>query len=249
MKFRIVILAAGKGKRMKSELPKTLTPVNGKPILGYLLDAVKESGLDPKPVVVVGHGREHICDAFGAACEYAVQEEQLGTGHAVRMAKDAVGDADTVIVLYGDHPFISAETIKRLADTHAESKGVITMMTVTVPDFEGWRAVFKGWSRVLRDGDGEVVGDVQVKDASEEQLKIHELNPCFLCFKAEWLWPKLEGLKNENAQGEYYLTDLVAAACAEGQDIMTIPVSPEEAVGINSPEERDLAERLTSARV
>lgn len=249
MKFRVVVLAAGKGKRMKSELPKTLTLVNGKPILGYVLEAIRVSGMDTQPVIVVGHGREHICDAFGQQCQYAIQEEQLGTGHALRCAKEQASDADAVMVLYGDHPFISAESITRLAEEHAQKQNTLTMMTVTVPSFEGWYQAFLNMGRIVRDVNGALVGIREYKDASEETRAIQEVNPALFCFDAAWMWAQLDALKNENAQGEYYLTDLVAMAFEQGKSISTIPLAPEEAIGINSPEERELAERLTTGNV
>lgn len=233
---------------MKSELPKALTPVAGKPILEHLLTSVAESGLDPLPVVVIGHERKRICDAFGASCAYAVQEEQLGTGHAVKSAQETVGNTDAVIVLYGDHPFVSAQSIQRLAREHETRGSVLTMMTTTIPSVDGWYKAFESWGRIIRDVSGHVVANRQHKDASEEERAILERDPAMYCFNANWLWDRLARLKNENSQGEYYLTDLARMAFEEGQEIATVAIPPEEAIGINSPEEKEIAERIALER-
>ncbi len=248
MKFRVVILAAGKGARMKSDVPKALTPVGGKPILQYLVESVKASGLDPEPIVVVGHEGNRLCDVFGQACEYVVQDKQLGTGHAVLAAKDAVGGADAVIVLYGDHPFISAETLRKLARRHGERGNAVTMMTTTVPTFSDWYRAFSHWGRILRGKDGHIVGIRQYKDAGEAERQIREVDPALFCFDTKWLWKNIEQLKNENVQGEYYLTDLIGMAVAQGQKISSIDIASEEVIGINTQEEREIAEQVLTQR-
>lgn len=244
MQFRFVILAAGKGSRMGSDTPKALTLVNGRPILSYLVEATKVSGMDGIPVVVVGHGKERICEAFGETCDYVVQEEQLGTGHAVKSAKLAVQDADALVVFYGDHPFISAQTIQHLTKQHEERGNTITMMTAMLPSFDGWYRAFMHWSRILRGPDGHIVGDRQYKDATEEERKILEVNPCLFCFKTSWLWENIEKLQNQNSQSEYYLTDLIGMAVSQGEKISSIDVAPEEVMGINTPEELAIAEGI-----
>lgn len=229
---------------MKSDKPKVLTLVGGKPILAHLLDAVIASGIDPRPVVVVGYKADDVRKVTGDRCVYAEQTEQLGTGHAVTSAKEAVGDAQTVVVLYGDHPFIKAQTLRALAARHAERGNTVTLMTATVPSFDGWYAAFERWGRILRGADGHITSIREYKDAGTPERAMREVNPALFCFDAAWLWPHLKALRNENAQKEYYLTDLVAAALASGGKISSIPVDPEEVIGINTPEERDVAERL-----
>ncbi|OGL66988.1 hypothetical protein A2856_00640 [Candidatus Uhrbacteria bacterium RIFCSPHIGHO2_01_FULL_63_20] len=246
--FRVVILAAGKGTRMKSELPKALVPVAGKPILQHLLENISLSGLDPKPVVVIGHERQHICDAFGGRCDYAVQEFQKGTAHAVMSAKPKVGESDAVIVLYGDHPFVSQHSLRKLAKRHVGERNVLTMMTATVPSFDGWHKVFQQWGRILRDQAGKITGIREYKDAYEVERAIREVNPALMCFDAGWLWTNIEKVRPNNAQGELYLTDLVALAFAQGQKIDTLEILPEEAIGINSPEELEIAEAILERR-
>jgi len=121
---------------MDQELPKPLTPINGKPILQYLIESIDASGVDNDPVVVIGGEEEPLCEAFDRGCTYAVQEEQLGTAHAVASAREQLTDADAVIVLYGDHPFVRTDSLRSLSDKHVASDAVITMMTSKVPHFD-----------------------------------------------------------------------------------------------------------------
>ena len=241
---RIVILAAGKGKRMgPSDRPKVLHTILGKPMLAYVLDAVVESGVDAKPVIVVGHMAEHVRAVCGTACEYATQPELRGTGDAVMRARPLLeAGAENVMVLVGDQPFVTSRTIRRVADAHASSEATMTLGTVTVPDFDGWRAPFADFGRVVRDASGDVLRIVEVKDAAPEILALKEINPSYYCFKAAWLWKALEGLTTDNASGEYYLTDLLGRAIAEGETVTTVPIPPEEALGVNTPEQLAIAE-------
>lgn len=248
MKFKVIILAAGKGTRMHSQVPKALTPINGKPILQYLYESIQSSPVDHKPVVVIGPERQRLCEVFDGVCEYAVQEEQLGTGHAVMVAREAVGEADALIVLYGDHPFISARTLQRLSELHERAGGVVTMMTTTVPSFDDWRSAYLHWGRILRSETGEIIGIREFKDATESEQLIREVNPALYCFDTSWLWQNIELIKNTNAKGEYYLTDLVELAVAQGYKITSMSIAPEEAVGINTQEERDIAEAVLARR-
>jgi len=247
---RIIILAAGKGKRMgPSDRPKVLHTILGKPMLAYVLDAVVESGIDAKPVVIVGHMAEHVRTVCGSACEYATQTELRGTGDAVARARALLeASADNVIVLVGDQPFVTAGTIRRVVDAHASSGATLTLGTVTVPDFDDWRGAFADFGRIVRDGDGEVASIVEVKDAAPEQLAIKEINPSYYCFKSAWLWKSLESLTSENAAGEHYLTDLLGKAIASGEKVQTVPIPPEEALGVNTLEQLAIAEALMKAR-
>ena len=248
MNFKVVILAAGKGTRMNSRIPKALTPINGKPILQYLYESVRESLVDDKPIIVVGPERQRLCEGFEGDCAYAVQEEQLGTGNAVLVARDAVGDAEAIIVLYGDHPFISSRTLRRLSELHERSGGVLTIMTTLVPSFDDWRKAYLHWGRILRDTHGHIVGIREYKDAMESEQQIREVNPALYCFDTTWLWENISQIKNFNANGEYYLTDLVELAVAQGHEIVSMSIAPEEAVGINTQEERDIAENVLKHR-
>jgi len=244
-KIAAIILAAGKGTRMKSELPKALAPLFGKPLLSHLLESVDQAAIDPKPVVVVGYGRDVVMKELGAKYEYAAQEEQLGTGHAVLAAKDACGDAENVMVLYVDHPLITPGTIKKLAEKHFQTGPKITMATATVPDFSGWRAfLYTNFSRIVRDDKGEILKDVQFRDATEAEKELREINPCYFCFDAPWLWDKLKNLKTDNDQKQYYLTDLIKLAIKEGEKIETLDIDPREALGANSKEELEILEKM-----
>jgi len=179
MKFRTVILAAGKGTRMGSDKPKVLLPIANKPILQHLIESIRESGVDGTPVVVVSPDGGGVCETFGETCHYAIQEEPLGTGHAVMCAREAAGDSDAVIVLYGDHPFVSPEALRRLTKIHADRQTVLTMMTTVVPSFDGWYGLFLHWGRVLRDAHGHIMGIREYKDAMESERQIREVNEPF----------------------------------------------------------------------
>jgi bifunctional UDP-N-acetylglucosamine pyrophosphorylase/glucosamine-1-phosphate N-acetyltransferase len=247
---RIIILAAGKGKRMgRSDRPKVLHTILGKPMLAYVLDAVVESGVDAKPIVIVGHMAEHVRAVCGDACDYATQTELKGTGDAVMRARTLLeGRTDDVMVLVGDQPFVTASTIRRVADMHLAGGATLTLGTVTVPDFEGWRRAFADFGRIVRDAQGIVQRIVEVKDASPDELAIKEINPSYYCFKGTWLWRTLESLTSDNASGEYYLTDVLGKAIASGEKVQTVAIPAEEALGVNTLEQLAIAEGLMKER-
>lgn len=245
-KTAVIILAAGHGKRMQSDLPKALVPLNGKPLVQHVLDAVADSGLTENPVIVIGQKKEQVIEALGIERRYAIQKDQLGTGHAVFSAKAFLSPATTtsVIVLYADQPFITPESIKGLEQVREKAGAKISMATVVLPDFEEWRSAFLGFSRVKRGADGKITGVVEAKDATEEEKKILEVNPAYFCFDKKWLLESLPKLQNTNAQGEYYLTDLVKLAFEEGLEIPSISISAKEAIGTNSKEDIANAEKI-----
>ena len=243
--MRIVILAGGLGTRMKSKLPKVLIPLSGIPLIQHLLDSVEQATIDKRPIVVVGYGKDLVMKELGDKYQYAVQEEQLGTGHAVLAAKTACGDAENVMVLYADHPLITPNTIKKLAEKHLRAGSKITMATATVPDFSEWRNfLYTNFSRIVRNENGEIVKDIQFRDATESEKKIKEINPCYFCFDAKWLWGKLKNLKTDNDQGQYYLTDLIKLAIVDGEKIETVKIDPLEALSANSKEELEILEKI-----
>lgn len=248
--IRIVILAAGKGKRMgDSDRPKVLHTLLGRPMLTYVLDAVVESGVDAKPVLVIGHMAEHVKQVCGDACEYALQPEALGTGDAVRRARALLeGRTEHVLVMVGDQPFVTARSIRKIADMHLATGATLTIGTVTIEDFEGWRKPFADFGRIIRDATGALSAIIEARDASAEQLAVKEVNPAIYCFKAGWLWKGLETLTADNAQGELYLTDLLAKAIAAGEKVTTVPVPAKEAVGVNTIEQLVAAEKLMRTR-
>ena len=242
MDTKVIVLAAGKGTRMDSEIPKVLIRLNGRPMIQYLLDAIRASGVDPRPVIVVGHNADLLRASIGPGYQYVYQQEQLGTGHAVQRAEALLaGRTKNVMVLYGDHPFVRPETIVGLGVLHEREGRVLSMMTTVAEDFEGWRAPFADFGRVIRNAAGEITAIVEIKDATPEVHPIREVSPAFFCFKAAWLWKNLKKIKNDNAKREYYLTDLVRIAIDEGQAIASININPLESIGINTPSHLELA--------
>ena len=248
MNVKFIILAAGKGKRMNSNIPKALTRVGDKTILQYQHEAIVASKINGNPIVVIGPERQKLCEAFGGECDYAVQEEQLGTGHAVLVAKEAVGDADVVVVINGDQPFITTKSLQQLTTRHNERRNTITMMTTTVPSFTHWYQAFTQWGRILRGSNGHIIGIREYKDCTDEEKCIKELNPSLFCFDTAWLWKNIETLETKNAQSEYYLTDLIAIAVGQHQKLSSIDVASEEVLGINTQEERDIVESVLKNR-
>lgn len=234
---------------MGADVPKPLVEISGRAMIEHLLDSVRDSGIDSRPILVVAPDTMEqfyrVCTR--TECDYAVQEEQLGTGHAVHSAKDAASDADGIIVLYGDHPFISADIMQTLKKTREESDAVMVAVTVTVPNFNGDYKGFYNWGRIVRDEAKRIVRSQEMKDATPEELEIKEVNAGIYCFDAEWLWEHLPELKNQNASEEYYLTDLIGMAIEEGEDVKTISADPFEVIGINTPEELQRAENLLGA--
>lgn len=243
-KVEIIILAAGHGKRMQSEVPKALTILNGKPFIEHVIGAIKDSGIDASPIIIIGQKKEFVKAHLGEGYRYAVQEEQLGTGHAVMMARDIALDSDTVLILYADHPLVSKESIKKLIETHEEENATLTMATTIVPDFLDWRSGFESFGRIVRDGKGNIVRIVEAKDATETEKNIKEVNPAYMCFKTKWLFENLEKIQNTNSQGEYYLTDLVAMACEQNTKISSVQIDPKEALGVNTKEQLELLQSI-----
>lgn len=244
---RVVILAAGKGTRMKSDIPKPLIPVAGEPMITRLVRSVKASGIDEKPVVVVGSWSEAMFrDVLRDSVEYAVQIEQLGTGHALMAAKDAVGDAERVIVLNGDHPFVSAPSIQALERMANEHGDAVVLLTALVPNFEGDYSAFIKWGRILRDEKNRVIAIREAKEASADELAVCEVNPNMYALPSQWAWENLAKINNQNIAGEYYITDLVAVAMQQEKEIVTSPAGSRDVIGINSPEELLRAEAMNA---
>lgn len=239
--MNIVILAAGTGKRMRSALPKVLHPLAGRPLLSHVIDTART--LQPsRLVVVVGHGAEQVQAAVAAPdVQFAVQAEQLGTGHAVRQALPLLDPAQPTLVLYGDVPLTRASTLRRLVD--AARDGRYGILTVTLDDPTGY-------GRIVRDASGFVTRIVEQKDASPEQLKIAEINTGIIVTPTAQLSMWLGALKNENAQGEYYLTDVVELAIEAGFEIVTAQPDAEwETLGVNSKAQLAELERIHQRNV
>lgn len=247
---QIIILAAGKGTRMESEDPKALALLQGKPFLGRILEMLSRVGFSIDPIIVVGYKKERIFEVLGEKLNYAFQEEQLGTGHAVMSAKDSVHpEATTIVVLSADQPVISKETIERIVSTHREHKSIVTLATVVLPDFEEWRSGLRNFGRIIRDANNKVIKIVEFKDANETEKEILEVNPALYAFDSVWMWKNINKLKNQNAQGEYYLTDLVKLASEEGERVEAVPVVDIiEGFQPNSKTELEVLEKIYTER-
>lgn len=247
-KIQIVILAAGKGKRMQSDEPKALAPFKGKPFITHILETVDSLDLPIKPVIVVGHKKERIFEVLGAGHTFAHQEELLGTGHALLSAKNSTHpEHEIIVVISTDQPLISKETILNIIETHQKKNPAVTIATLVLPDFEEWRAGLLHFGRIIRDEKGQVIRNVEFKDATEEEKKILEVNPAIYAFEKGWLWKNIDKLRNENAQQEYYLTDLIRIANEQGETVEAVPIiNILEGIQPNTKEELEILENLTT---
>lgn len=239
MPLSIVVLAAGQGKRMRSALPKVLQPLAGRPLLAHVLDAARR--LEPDALYVVyGHGGETVRERFpDPDLIWCLQDRQLGTGHAVRQALPSIPDGHRVLILCGDVPLISTESLRPLC---RPGSAELTLLTAVVPDPGGY-------GRVLRDPSGAVTGVVEHKDATPEQLELTEVNSGIMAVAARRLREWLGRLGNDNAQGEYYLPDVIAMAVADGIGVQgTRAESAAEVLGINDKQQLAAAEREVQRR-
>jgi bifunctional N-acetylglucosamine-1-phosphate-uridyltransferase/glucosamine-1-phosphate-acetyltransferase GlmU-like protein len=246
-KIKIIILAAGKGKRMKSEEPKALTLLKGKPFLLHLLDTIKQLKFNIKPIIVVGHKKERIQEVLGEDYIYAEQKEQLGTGHAVMSARDAITSPhDMVLVLSSDQPLVSRETLENLFAMHLEKKPTITIGTAVVPDYEDWRiGLYSNFGRIIREESGRVKKMVEFKNTTDEEKKVKEVNPALYIFDANWLWENIDKIELNPVRKEYLLTDLIQIAFSQNKSIEAVPVANIiEALQPNSKEELEILEKL-----
>ena len=240
---QVIILAAGKGRRMKSETPKVLVKLHGQAMIEYLIKSVLAASLNGRPLIMTAPDNQEIIKAAlgNYDLEYGLQLDTKGTGDAVACARKFIpADRQNIIVLYGDHPFIKPQTLKDLVAAH---RGPLTMMTTRVKDFDDWRQNFYHWGRIVRAGD-QIKEIVEYKDANDEQREIKEVNPALYCFDAAWLWSHIDLLTDGNQQGEYYLTDLVKIATAENCPINHLEIDPREAMGVNTAAELAVAEGL-----
>ena len=223
-----VILAAGKGTRMKSALPKVLHAVGGKSMLRHVMTAAEQAGAK-RMLVVVGFGGDKVQAEIGAAAEFVLQAEQLGTGHAMMQVQPVLaGFSGTILLLCGDTPLLTGQALLDLVAAHQQSGAAATVLTAKPADATGY-------GRILRDESGQVLGIVEQKDATAEQKQIGEINTGIYCFEAAPLFAALAGLTCNNAQKEYYLTDVLAILAQAGQQVGAVEVADfQETLGINS---------------
>ena len=246
-----VVLAAGKGERMQTELPKVMHEACGRPLVHWVVDAVHSKEIDAQPVVlVVGEGRELVESSWSERpdwLQFVEQEEQLGTGHAVDMAREIFPDESTrtntdIFVLCGDGPLIRSSTLEALRKRHEETGAAATIATGTLEDPEGY-------GRVQRNADGSFDRIVEQKDATPEQLSIKEVNPSYYLFRADALFDRTSRLGNDNAKGEYYITDIFELMKAEGLRVEIVEaVPPDDVLSINNPEQLAVVEKILRTR-
>ena len=241
MKLKTLILAAGKGTRMKSEMPKVVHKVNGVPMITKIIDTL--SGLNPEEnILILGHKKEEVLKVVGENCDYVLQTEQLGTGHAVIQAKEKLEGYDgDVMILCGDTPLLRESTLKSLYDYHKESGAVTTILT----------SIYEnpfGYGRIVKE-DGLVKAIVEEKEASEEIKKIKEVNAGVYCFNSKELFKALDKIDNNNEKGEYYLTDVIGIQVSENKKVQSFILEDKmEILGVNSKVELTQAGKVLRDR-
>jgi bifunctional UDP-N-acetylglucosamine pyrophosphorylase/glucosamine-1-phosphate N-acetyltransferase len=247
MKTVAVILAAGHGVRMNSSTPKVLHKLAGKPLIQYALQAAAGAS-DDLPVVVIGHGADAVRQEVGGAARFAIQEQQLGTAHALLSAETLLQDqqelagTDLVLVTTADMPLFRTETLRRIVELQKNNPGPISMLTAVSNDA-------RGFGRVLRSSNGQVQAVVEEAQATPEQLALRELNVSVYCFSAAWLWPALRRVPI-SPKGEYYLTDVVGLAVGDGLAVNALLLDdPDEAMGINTRIHLAQAEEILRRRI
>lgn len=248
--MKVILLAAGKGTRMKQDRPKVLTELKGRPLLHWSLDAIEQAQIDPQPIVVVGHQADLVREAAaGRNVIFVEQREQKGTGHAVMMCRDVVDPSQDVLVLYGDHVLMSPQTLTHLEQTFRAQNAALALVTYTLPSLDVYDGHFEAYGRIIRDQSGRIRAIRERKDATPDEVRIKEINPAYYLFKGPWLWQNVQTIQPNNKQNEYYLTDLVELAIRQGEQVVTLPGADlTEAIGINTIEHLGLAERVLSQR-
>lgn len=238
-----VILAAGQGTRMKSKLYKVLHPVAGRPMIQHVISQLNKAELD-ELITVVGFGAEKVTETVGDQCKFVIQEEQLGTGHAVQQAEDLLKNKEgTTIVVCGDTPLITSETYESLLNYHEKEGSKATILTATAPNPTGY-------GRVIRNENNQVEKIVEHKDASENELQINEINTGTYCFDNQALFAALKQVSNDNAQGEYYLPDVIEILRNESQKVGAyLTPNFEETLGINDRVALSQAEQIMKKRI
>src|SRR5579884_873110 len=255
--YATVVLAAGKGTRMRSKLSKVLHPLAGTPLLTHVLQAIEAIPATPsfksldgsvsshRPIVVLGHDAAQIENVFGDRCLYALQHEQLGTGHAVLSAQSMVDALDplpqTVLVCYGDTPLVRSEILAQVLTEHLAHRATVTFLTAQIESPSDY-------GRVVRDSNGRVQEIVPVRQATEAQKRLNEVNSGVYCFDRAWLWSTLQALPR-NPNGEYYLTDLVGIASMQDRIVMTVTGTLDDIIGVNDRVQLAAAEQVLRRRI
>ena len=240
--LKAVILAAGKGTRMKSDLPKVVHTIEGKCLVDYAIDAAEGAGATDI-CLVVGYKNEVVKSSISHKnVKFALQEEQLGTGHAVKCARDFLGDEGQTMILFGDTPLITAETLGRLAEHHKKNGNTVTVLSAMIDDPTGY-------GRIIRDAEGRFVKSVEHKDASSEELESHEINSGMYIFDTKELKEALDKLTPNNAQGEYYLPDTLTIIKDKGLKVDAFALDDSEDItGVNDQEQLAAAAEIIRAR-
>lgn len=242
-KLKVIILAAGEGKRMKSKLPKVLHKVQGKTMADHVIDAAECAGADDI-CVVIGHGAETVKEALkNRKVKFALQQKQMGTGHAVMQAGDFIEDGADIVVLYGDTPLITAQTINKILDFHRTENNSISIISAMVDNPAGY-------GHIIRDINGNFLKNVEHKDADEKERLVKEINTGIYCFTGEALKKGLSLLKNDNVQGEYYLPDTLEIILKDGGRVNAMTAeSADEFAGVNSKAQLAAAEKAMRSRI
>lgn len=244
-RFAALVLAAGKGTRMRSELPKPLVPLRGRPIVDHLGRALRRAGFAPV-MLVVGHGAHQVRRTLGSRYRYATQDRQLGTGHAVMVARDPLHHLEPrpehLFVSVGDSPLLREHTLRQLRRLHLDTGADCTFLT----------GVFQDplpYARVIRDAEGRLLRCVEERDATPEERAVRELFTSHYLFRFEVLWDRLAAIPRNPSTGEYYLTDIVGLLIRQGASLRSLRVDdPRELVGLNTPEELAWADRVLDER-
>lgn len=239
--MKAIVLGAGKGTRLQSEkynMPKVLREASGKPLLDYVLEALdflKEEDI----TIVVGYKKEMVYDAIKGDYKFATQDKQLGTGHAVLVTEDAFkGYKGPILVAYGDMPLYKRSTYEKMFEIHESEKATCTVLTAVIDDPPAY-------GRIIRNTDNQMTGVIEAKDCTKEQLDIKELNVGVYVFDSEFLFENLKGLKNDNIQNEYYLTDIPKMVMDKGKTLVTHTIyNTNEVYGVNTVEELEFCESV-----
>lgn len=244
MTWTAIVLAAGLSTRFKSERPKVVHPLAGRPMIRHVLEALEAAGCPIPPVVVIGPDASVVQEAAGPGARFVIQPEPRGTGDAARWAEPVLrGQVDHILITYGDLPLVRPETFRRLIETHQARGATLTFLTAH-------RADPTGYGRVVRDPEGRALRIVEEAEAGPEERRLPEINVGVYVIREPWLWPALARLQPSPAKGEIYLTDLVALAAAEGMRVETVALEdPEEALGINTRVQLAEAERILRRRI